>query len=235
VSSRADIIGMVAPMIRVRGSSVIQVPAPSNYYVGLTYEREGFKVFHHRLSQLIESRTREELPVSTRTRWVLDRYEYLDKTFPRLWEDHREANRTINSRPLDFLEAIHDCWDETTAYFLKQQADGAFEYRHLIVGHINRAVRWYYDSTEEGVKEHGEEETFDLVRWIALGMHQYFDTLDEFARHMARKGCKDHDLAIEAWLMLMMRAFCWHRAHFMVKGSRVPSEFYESRMPIYIG
>jgi hypothetical protein len=40
---------------------------------------------------------------------------------------------------------------------------------------------------------------------------------------------------LEMWAHMMIRGFYWEFCHFMVRGPRVPVEYWDSKMPIYIG
>jgi hypothetical protein len=71
-------------------------------------------------------------------------------------------------------------------------------------------------------------------------MHLNFDYLPDIIKDMNEQGFNDdgwggQGSVTEAWLTMMFRAFCWHRCHFLVPGNRVPSEYYGSQMPVYIG
>ena len=39
----------------------------------------------------------------------------------------------------------------------------------------------------------------------------------------------------DAWVTMLFRACCWGACHEFVSGERVPSEWWESQLPIYIG
>lgn len=64
----SDLIPLAAPMMRLRGSTVIRLPIPTEYWGGLTLHEEGFVVFHNRLKEYIQARNGL---VSDRIKWVL--------------------------------------------------------------------------------------------------------------------------------------------------------------------
>ena len=74
-------------------------------------------------------------------------------------------------------------------------------------------------------------------------MHLYFDSLPKIVADMRQRGYEgEDDLVHEAWFMMMFRAFCWHRCHFFreeqkqVYGAKIlPSQYWSSKMPVYIG
>lgn len=51
------------------------------------------------------------------------------------------------------------------------------------------------------------------------------DSQDEFGK----------GLLFNAWVVMLFRACCWGACHFFVPGERVPSAFYGSKLPVYIG
>ncbi len=64
----SDIIPLAAPMIRLRNSTIVRLPIPTEYFVGLTCHKEGFVVFHNRLKEYIAERNGR---VSGQVKWVL--------------------------------------------------------------------------------------------------------------------------------------------------------------------
>lgn len=241
----SDLIPLAAPMMRLRGSTVIRVPIPTEYAVGLTCHREGFVIFHHRLQEY--TKARNDL-VSRQTHWVLQRYEELKAQSP-TWEDEVAANRHPNGRDIGFLEKVHDCWDEATKYLMKLQeqytTDGLrFRYTDLMASHIAHAIHYWGDAWEHIRKEHGKEARnhFGLRDWVAEGAHVYFDYLPHIVADMRRKGFDHEEVVHDAWFTMMLRAFCWWRCHWMNPGqdmlqspSILPSRYWGSKLPVYIG
>ena len=241
----SDLIPFASPMIRLRGSTVIRIPIPSEYSVGLTCHVEGFVIFHRRLREYKEARNGL---VSCQTDWVLQRYEELRDQFP-MWEDEVQANRHANSRHISFLEKVHDCWDEATKYFIRlqeqcQSPSARFQYVELMGVHIVHAIHYWNDAWEHLRGQHGKAARlhYGLRNWIAEGAHVYFDYLPDIVEDMRRKGFDDEDVVHEAWFTMMFRAFCWWRCHYMVPGqdmihnpSILPSRYWNSQLPVYIG
>lgn len=185
----SDLIPLACPMIRLRGSSIIRLPIPSEYSVGLTCHKEGFVIFHHRLKQYIAERDGN---VSKQTLWVLRQYEELKEQY-RIWEDEVEANEQGNGRDVAFLEKVHTCWEDATKYFIRlqeQSAGGRFRYTDLMACHIIHSINYWGDAW---ARIRGDDETwkarehFGLRDWIAEGMHLYFDYLPLIAAEMRSK------------------------------------------------
>ena len=70
----SDIIGFAAPMIRSSFSSIVRIPQPAGYAIGLTQQEEGFVIFHKRLYDLVAERDAKHEPVSNQTRSILHQY-----------------------------------------------------------------------------------------------------------------------------------------------------------------
>lgn len=66
----SDLIPLAAPMMRQRGSTVIRLPIPTQYCVGLTCHKESYIVFYNRLKNFIASKNGA---VFDRIKWVLVR------------------------------------------------------------------------------------------------------------------------------------------------------------------
>jgi hypothetical protein len=68
-------------------------------------------------------------------------------------------------------------------------------------------------------------------------MEAYFDYLPDLAERVwMRQGAVSVDEVEDAWLSMIFRAFCWQRSHVMIP--EVPplsSEYWNSKMPVYIG
>ena len=43
------------------------------------------------------------------------------------------------------------------------------------------------------------------------------------------------EVLFDAWVVMLFRACCWGACHFFVPGERVPSAYYGSQLPVYIG
>lgn len=170
-------------------------------------------------------------------------YESLKKSYD-AWENEAEANDQGNGRALEFLENVHTNWDKTSEYFIKLEQDKTqnFVYMDLVASHIGRAVNYWGDGWKN-IREGKARDHYGLCDWMAEGMHMYWDYLPLIAKDMAaRNGVKDEYLVHEAWIMMIFRAFCWWRCHWMTSGKdmiqeplRIPSRYWESKFPVYIG
>ena len=247
----SDLIALATPMIRLRNSTIIQLPIPTPHHSSITSNREGFVVFHNRLKEYVMGRsemvpTVQTMPaegkleaVSKQTRWVLQQYESLKTRYVE-WEDEVRANDHINDRNVAFLEDVHTNWDTTTDYFL--HLEGELSYYELMASHVSLAVNYWGDAWEH-IRNNQTRNHYGLRALEAEGMHLYFDYLPGIIASLRLKGFNGADeLVHEAWFTLMFRAFCWWRCHNFHPGqdqtygtSILPWQYWESNLPIYIG
>ena len=234
----SDIIPLAAPMMHIHRCSVIRLPTPAEDCVGLTCHKEGFVVFHNRLKEYMAD---NKHPDSDQMKWVLQQYESLKAQYPE-WENEALANEQANSRNQDLLEKAHACWDATGEYFLGLQRTDRLRYYDLMVSHIVHAVHYWGDAWGH-IREGTARDHYGLWDWIAEGMHVYWDYLPAIALEMRSRGFEGEDALVhEAWVTMMFRAFCWSRCHFLSAGEnmvreppRLPSRYWDSKLPVYIG
>lgn len=156
------------------------------------------------------------------------------------WENEAEANDQAKNRNLEFLENVHTYWDKTSEYFITLKKDKGLRYYDLMASHTSHAVNYWGDAWSN-IRDGKARDHYGLRDWIAEGAHKYFDYLPHIAEDMERKGA-NKSLVDEAWIVMMFRAFCWWRCHYMNPGEnliqdplRIPSRYWDSKLPVYIG
>ncbi|KAI9882996.1 MAG: hypothetical protein M1823_005237 [Watsoniomyces obsoletus] len=138
----------------------------------------------------------------------------------------------------------------TTSYLKSsfRSGDPPLKYMDLLASHLTNAVNYWNDAwTRIRAGEDKPQKArnhYGLRNWIAEGMHCYFDYLPLVVKEMRQRGYTGSDeLVHEAWFMLIFRAFCWWRCHWMMYGRdmvlpaplTVPAKYWGSRLPVYIG
>ena len=242
----SDIIGFAAPMIRQLHSSIVRVPQPAGYAVGLTQQQEGFVVFHKRLLDLVAERDAKGEPVSKQTRSILHQYAELLYRYGDQWEDQEVCNQKLNDRSMEFLDDLQEKHHAATSHlnYLMTYYNGqgeksqVFRYTDLMYAHIRYAVNYFPEALERinaSPSRARDHYGMRVAGWITEGAHIYFDNIPKVIADMRSKGFDQPEVVEEAWLTMMWRAFLWHRCHFMVEGQRVPSSNWGSRLPVYIG
>ena len=137
------------------------------------------------------------------------------------------------------LEFLHNLHEETTRYFVTI-AD-RIPFLCLLGMHFNSAV-WASWQARDDVqhKYKGMFEESEGHPWRNRNMELYFCYLPRYIEYMAQgKGgtkCADEELVIEAWLMLMARGILFHCLHLPkdLEGEYLPTEFYGSRLPVWL-
>jgi hypothetical protein len=123
-----DIVALTSYMICQAGSPLVQVPAPSDNMEGITTNPRGRSAFEAATYKYIQDRGGSTSPVDTydaagqqigwRTCWVLWQMQVLNDKFPD-WSPRvlSYAPQWAVKRPIDYLEALNQYFDETTNYF----------------------------------------------------------------------------------------------------------------------
>lgn len=235
----SDLIPMAAPMLRLRGSTIIRVPVLTEHCVGLTCHTPGLLVFFHRLQEHIKD---TEGFATDQRRWVEYQFRQLGESFSE-WENEVMANRQANNRDLRFLESVHDCWDHTTEYFCELQNNHQYPLRYadLLATHIKHVVNYWNDAWAS-IRGGSNRDYYGYRNWIAEGAHCYWDYLPNIATELNAKCGVDEKVVNEAWIMMMFRAMCWWRCHWMMEGnnmvkddSRLPTRYWGSQQTAHIG
>lgn len=237
----SDIIPLAAPMLRHRDDTIVRLPIPAQYTVGLLTHKEGFVVFRHRLDEFVASPQYTVgpcLPVPFMVSWVRTKYHELMEQFPE-WEDEVLVNKQINNRSMEFLDACHAAWHLCTTFLYDLTAHhGKFFYRDLMAAHLKHAVNWWHQAWNR-MRDGTARDRHGLRDYVAEGMHLYWDYLELVVQEMEERGWTEvpKETIREAWIVMVFRGFCWWRCHWMMEGQdmceapeRLPSEYYvESR------
>ncbi|TAQ91341.1 hypothetical protein B7494_g368 [Chlorociboria aeruginascens] len=224
-----------------------RIPAPNLYSKGVTSSQEGFRVFKQRLESFISEKgnraTKQSIYILESIRDIEDRYG-LKWEKEEMWDKwgldiNRErygidshAERTAKS----LIQRHHS---EATDFLQQSRAD----YRELVGDHIFSAT--VPVKIPEVSSTLGPESTYDLEYNPELlsCMERYFDDLPSLVSRFYRRTklrSPEHEITMadveDAWLTMMFRGFCWQRSHVMIPGvPPLPSEFWDSKMPVYIG
>ncbi|CAF9923079.1 hypothetical protein IMSHALPRED_005846 [Imshaugia aleurites] len=239
----SDLIGMVTPFLPLPGSSVVRIFSPyPDVHDSPTNWWEGFVVYHARLLEYTEEK-RKTGDLSEQMKWVLERFEYMRRTYPwnqcPSWEAESANNDIKNGRSIRFLNDLRNIWSMTMTYFRKLQRKQSFRYIDLVGAHIAQAV-YYPDLAKVNIKA-GTNKRYELgagrSKRVAEGMHIYVDQIPKIIEFMKEKGFDDESIISEAWWTLILKAMCWHRSVAFIeieRGFSVPPSFHGSRIPVYI-
>jgi hypothetical protein len=176
------------------------------------------------------------------SKWLMDERAESDLT-----------SKATNALDPDFLEEYHTQWDMTEQYFggnsKIQPRFNPKDYRILVQVYISFHIIANQDAEKNfalSKKDRPRETEGKLsTETSRLCLNRIHDMWRE-AIELGYTGCiadrnqigeeKNYPDFVEALVMLIFRGFCWSFCHHMVEGlPRVQSEYWESKMPIYIG
>ena len=228
-----DLVAMTMVMARLRGRSHYQVPAPSENMYGFTTSNRGRRAFRSCLEKYFEenpsvfgSQTRSIVATcqTLRDRWIE-------------WErkDVSQTSGFGNALPhrlnRSFADAIHEQHDLTSEWVTK---NNPHVYRRLLGAHIRNAI--FCEGGGPVVHASSSPE----YEW---DINSYFfawpKILEDFQKDtFDADGTQNDDFRrrlFDTWVVMLFRACCWGAVHCFVPGERVPSQFYDSQIPVYIG
>ena len=214
----SDIISLTAPWFRIHGCAISRLASPAEYSGGLTRNQEGFRVFRLNLEKCLKQSNEENTKKYIWRKWVLERYNELLSDFPAEWECEQLSDSVNSEEHLHFLDRCQDTWEACTAYLKPNQTDtvqfGAspgFTYLDLVSAQIKHSVSYWGDAWAK-VKKAKDKPT----DWITKGAHLYWEYLPKVIATLKvkNKNIDEHNVR-EAWAVMMLRAFCWWRCHFV--------------------
>jgi len=248
-----DIVPMVAPWLRQRGTTINQYPRPCYYTKGLTWYHVGYNVFYMKLKEHNNGTQATGPEESPSTHWVQKAYEKLRDKYGQEWDG---ITKSLHARERGFFDELHDYYDQTTEYFkstCRGESDGTprvslssgestkdnkFSYMDLVVAHLREAPRSHSEAHERlnAGKLEWRNTMYENRPWRGDAMLLYWAYMPDYVKFMDQRGYKDEVKVKEAWIILIFRAFLWQRAHVGIANQpALPWRFYGSELPIYIG
>ncbi|RFU34311.1 hypothetical protein B7463_g1989, partial [Scytalidium lignicola] len=212
-----------------------RIPSPNRWARGLTGCREGRYIFAKRLLDFVERRAHRESRLPVRILSLLTELRGMrgsgwnDET-TEIWEP-RVTEAEISCRAL--LLTYHT---EMTTFL---QGSNVI-YSVLVSEHIVQASAISPDLSPDFRNEYDLENADPYLMW---SMEVCFNVLPALVERVIRTHMVFFDkpnltkIEVEnAWLAMMFRAICWQMAHVMIPGvPPLPSEHWNSKMPVYIG
>lgn len=130
---------------------------------------------------------------------------------------------------------VHVGFDKTNIWLESQGGgfDARNSVREKILGvHIRFAI----------FRENGENDMQQVSNLnYEADMKGYFEMWPKIFKGMKELdppgfwGPQSEELLFDMWVSLLFRACCWGACHVFVPGERVPSSYWDSRLPVYIG
>lgn len=220
----ADLVAMTMGMARLRGRSHVQVPAPSENMLGFTTSFRGRRAFHKSLKKFIAENPEQLGPQAL---VILSICEDLRDKWPE-WEqesqDHMGPELPVR-KPMDFLNAVEDQYDKTTEWIKKKNEA---MYRRLLGAHIRQSI--FNIDAELMLAIQNPDYGADVEGYFAAWPR----ILEDVTNTGPPEDSSPREL-FDTWVVMLFRACCWGACHCFVPGERVPSAYYGSQLPVYIG
>jgi hypothetical protein len=238
-----DLIAILMPMQRFRNSRFTQIPAPSENMLGFTQSAEG----RHAFRQCLEAYCGDH-EVGDQAKLVL-------QTCQTLSEGHRGWDEELK-------EPDHTDWIRATKFQFTPESMDSFDSEHKKALQLARSHCYYFSGLPKrvlsahirfGIFREGSETTISASQSpdYESEVKGYFAEWPKMLEYLLSR---HHDFppgalralglqtpqAVEkfyfdAWVTMLFRACCWGACHDFVPGERVPSEWWGSHLPIYIG
>lgn len=222
----ADLVALTTIPARCYGSNLVQVPAPSDNVHGVTTSSIGRRAFRQRLEEYVVvhkgdsgSPTKRALQICYE---IGSQYAAWDHTD----EYSRQAEQWVVMRDPKYLDLVHQHLRDLTLLLNTWEQEHTFRYINLLEIHIRIAM---FDKEGETSAQRR------LGSDYAADVDVYFNVLPKIIEGMKKTGFHDRQMIVDAWVTMMMRAFCWGAIHFFVPGERVPIQYFGSQLPVYIG
>ncbi|MCJ1346287.1 hypothetical protein MMC31_004502 [Peltigera leucophlebia] len=219
----SDIIPFTAPWLRVPGCEISQLASPTEYTGGLTRNQEGFRVFLLNLEKCLSQKNVENTNKYKWRRWVLKQYKGINSSFPASWECEQPSDSINAKKRLEFLDHCQGVWEDCTKYLVNHNqtvtiqsgASPGFTYLDLVSAQIKHSISYWGDAW---ARIKAKENCDPSGCWIKEGAHLYWDYLPKVAQTLREKitdqKIDEHDVR-EVWSVMMLRAFCWWRCHYV--------------------
>ncbi|KAL8680268.1 MAG: hypothetical protein Q9224_006953 [Gallowayella concinna] len=240
-----DIIPMLAPWMKQRGSTVNLIPAVTYDTKGITCFSGSRDVFlsrlHERIASAVNSDPQDEvgcraenLPKLFAERPLISIYQRLTSIMRFLQQDATlERPAPLHERLIAYYDLLQTSHDLTTDFYhIREDVNKVGLYSSLfdlVKTHVIRAV-----TVRERAKKYLEQDPG--IAEMSAAMMVYWDDIPYYEMVMQGKGYTDRGLVEEAWIVLMFRAILWSLAHeFDDHQSPLPARYYGSSSPVYIG
>lgn len=215
-----------------------RIPAPNLYRRGVTSCIEGRRVFQRRLQSLMGSKGS-----TPQSEFILSALEdlnrdYVNQNGESRWENEREWNEWVEHprSPNETTARNHvmELHSKMTDYLRKSNV----VYKNLVSEHMLLATQ-PLSNVPEAFPADSEYGRDDFDPELVASMESYFDFMPVLIEGVLKRhyplGLSASEIT-DAWLSMMFRALCWQRSHVMIEGvAPLPSEYWNSKMPVYIG
>ena len=227
----SDLICMTCVPIRIRESTMMCIPQPVRDALGTINSVSGSVTFQRCLQEWV---TLQGAYASQQSKQILG----LLSKLANKWYNRRTHNR--EEPAVEYLDAIHDILDNMREWldaFRQISEDNDDLYHITIMAHFDVAVGFAQRGREN--PHEAQQNARRVARSYASEMRNFFrDDFAEFVNLFRDFDSMSRETVIDIWLTLVCRGICWARLHWMLMGSTfsaIPSRYYNSQLPVYIG
>ena len=239
----SDMLCMVCPFLRIRGTTVNRIHRPTEYSFGPLYAYSGHNAFFVSLYEYAESPAGQN---STVAEVMVQHSLELESMYKQQEEWARDDDAepyaqypnadTLSS--LTFLEALHDEAELMESWIAERRLAGPATsskkedlVQAIIVQHFIRANEAAAARSIEWSALRPTQQQYYVaeVTWHFKNLHSLSDPFTTIA---------DKQVIVDLWLCLMYRAICWAKAHYIERDTphaTVPARYWGSELPVYIG
>lgn len=222
-----DIVAFSVHDLRLSGSNLVQIPAPSDNVNGVTVSVFGRNAFRLCLEEHIVVHQRNVGPL---TKEALEICRDIGREFAAwdfLDENSNNEEPWVITRDCRYLDKLQGILQQTTELLSTMETDyPGFRYHNLLGAHIKECI--FAEGGETSMQR-------SFTPDYRADVDAYFRKLPAIVERMAQTGVNDPQFVVDAWVTMMMRGFCWGAMHFFVPGERVPVEYFGSQLPVFIG
>ncbi|KAH6671355.1 hypothetical protein B0J14DRAFT_93715 [Halenospora varia] len=191
----ADIVAFTAAPVRSRGSSLVQVPAPSDNVHGVTTSLMGRVSFRQCIEQYIMENPGKVGPLSRSALGLCNEIRSKYPAWDYMTPQTVHGNQWVVTRDVAYLDFLHEHCLEITTKFAKMEEETSLRYHNLLGVHIRMAM-----FCEEG-------ETSPLRSWgtdYVSDIKGYFKVLPQIVKEMLNTvhvGEEiDEETVFDAWI-----------------------------------
>lgn len=210
-----------------------RIPAPNIHSRGVTASRAGFQVFTKKLEKLVSERGADASPQLIVLKVHTQNLNF--GQYDALWESGFEGDLQTRRQKVELRNLLIDYQIEMTKFLHESKVI----YARLVIEHILSATL----PAESGLPPPSVNIGLwseDLNWRHVASMEDYFKNLPALVKQVIKQNDYYDSLTEteveDAWFSMIFKAICWQRCHVMIPNvSPLPSEYWNSKMPVYIG
>jgi hypothetical protein len=219
------------------------------FHRGVTASYEALLVLTTETRKMVHSRSEEQAEELIIFLSLLESLN--DHAYAEVWDRDQDSQRQALAVEHQLRLLLIDYHTEMTDFLQKSNVI----YTRLVCQHVYAAAQDIYKGYEELSDRYNDyngklsgsvegADSIEINKSHFATMHSYFaQILPSVVSCVTLLSKKDWphpapsptDIE-DAWIAMMIRAFCWQRCHHMIEGFEpLPSEYWNSKMPVYIG